>query len=442
MNSPSGPPPAPGEPAASEAVSAAFSFLFLCQDMIDGRLGLLEGARQIAALEGRLDTEDREETALFRALAEEADRSPDARGLDQACRDIVLFSCRRILEKRLRKLAEGRAREEKAVPPAPRSLFRAPLPSPGPGVWLPAGVLCGAVSWCIAREGGGAFLRYSSVLLLPGAAFFLFTGFYVLSLAWRGLRSRFGGSRPAAADGAAARAGWKGAVALCAAAILADGALFLASSLGRIPAAGSTRADGGFRLLLVVDGLLSTAGLIALALLALHLLGLAWTGVANLLGNLWTRPEAWALPRLARLTAAAVWAAAFFAGGAWVGGLDRDSRVAGVCRDCEPLLRALEQHRERTGRYPETLPALAGSASAPRGLRVVLGKASEEGLDAGDLEEADATVVLWPDRWLCIVPVEHRFPMSFTRNRVLLRSSGDDAWQRDSLLWYFHAKGK
>ncbi|MCU0722755.1 MAG: hypothetical protein MUC63_03935, partial [Planctomycetes bacterium] len=175
------------ESPPGEAASAAIELLFACKDLVDGRAPLLEGCRRIASLEARLAPEDREEIALFRAVASEADRSPGGPALESASREIVLFTCRRILEKGPEGLPSRRAAKE-GLDPSPRGLFRVPLPPLGPGAWIPAGVLCGLFPLWIAREGGGAFLRASWILVLPGAAALLAGAFYLPALVRAGIR--------------------------------------------------------------------------------------------------------------------------------------------------------------------------------------------------------------------------------------------------------------
>ena len=130
----------------------------------------------------------------------------------------------------------------------------------------------------------------------------------------------------------------------------------------------------------------------------------------------------------------------FFAG--WgAGRLCRDAYCRRTRARCEPVLAALETYKSEHGVYPETLAAISDmdGLRSDAGIDIREGLVHEHGIDLGLMDEADAVVYLYPGGYSCIVPIEHKMFLSFTRFYIYTRDSEDAAWRRDHLIWSLYA---
>lgn len=109
-----------------------------------------------------------------------------------------------------------------------------------------------------------------------------------------------------------------------------------------------------------------------------------------------------------------------------------------IGRKAQPLIEALEAYRREHGRYPlhiEELPEYQ-SLSKVGPLIFRQGKFLKSSLlDVGRIEDADLTVYLTSDRYLCVVPLEKKLLMSITRFYVLERASNSPEWIEDHIIW-------
>ena len=114
-----------------------------------------------------------------------------------------------------------------------------------------------------------------------------------------------------------------------------------------------------------------------------------------------------------------------------------------LCRAAEPLFNALEEYRSLHGFYPDHLKKLPNALilESETGLVIREGPLINKSLDLdlGELGESNLTIYFAPNGdFVCLVPIERPFLMSFTRFEVFLRSSENSRWQEDSILWQLH----
>jgi hypothetical protein len=148
---------------------------------------------------------------------------------------------------------------------------------------------------------------------------------------------------------------------------------------------------------------------------------------------LWRRPG--------RLMVLLVSWLSFFAG--WgAGRLCRDAYCRRTRARCEPVLAALEMYKSEHGAYPESLAAISDikGLRSEAGIDIREGRVLELGIDTGLMDEADAVIYLDRDGYSCIVPIERKMLMSFTRFYIYIRDSGDAVWRRDHIVWSWYAR--
>jgi len=109
----------------------------------------------------------------------------------------------------------------------------------------------------------------------------------------------------------------------------------------------------------------------------------------------------------------------------------------GICRACEPLLAAIEAHKRAHGQYPARLEDIRDFRAIRDGLNISIqqGEVRETGVSVDNIKGVDATMYLEPDQWLCIVPIQKKCFLSITRFTIYARSSLDDDWRYDYMIW-------
>jgi hypothetical protein len=115
-----------------------------------------------------------------------------------------------------------------------------------------------------------------------------------------------------------------------------------------------------------------------------------------------------------------------------------------ICRKAQPLLNALEEHRREHGAYPSNLQDLEGFDALVHREKIVViqGKVLRLGLDIGNVEDADLTLYLEPLSYLCVVPMEKKLFMSFSRFYILRKDNLSSTWSEDHLVWTFSSSAK
>ena len=103
----------------------------------------------------------------------------------------------------------------------------------------------------------------------------------------------------------------------------------------------------------------------------------------------------------------------------------------------EPAIDALQKYHAAHGRYPSSLgdvPDFMSRANAA-GITVGQGRVGRFGVDLRPLDQQDVTVYLDSGGYFCVVPLEKKLPMSFTRFYILRRDSASQGWSLDHLVW-------
>lgn len=127
-------------------------------------------------------------------------------------------------------------------------------------------------------------------------------------------------------------------------------------------------------------------------------------------------------------------------GASWLAGIQvRTWYCESICEKTRPLIEALERYRAEHGSYPTDLQLLAEFRSLNEGgiVTVRQGRNLRSGIDVGGIDDADVTFWLDPHDYLCVVPLEKRSPMSFSRFYILRKDSHSPDWTEDHLIWYF-----
>ena len=112
----------------------------------------------------------------------------------------------------------------------------------------------------------------------------------------------------------------------------------------------------------------------------------------------------------------------------------RQFRCRLIGKSCEPIFAALDGYKKEHGTYPEKLKDIAGIDNIIKkaGITVTEGKGSS----VPELSEAQVTFYLEPDRYVSVVPIEHKLFMSITRFYVYIRDSESDEWKKDHIVWF------
>jgi len=108
------------------------------------------------------------------------------------------------------------------------------------------------------------------------------------------------------------------------------------------------------------------------------------------------------------------------------------------CARAEPALQELQTYKDRRGSYPAELSEVPAIESLARteGITIRQGRIGRAGIDVEHLEEADITIYLQRDGYLCVAPLERKLPMSITRFYILRKDSGSPDWIQDHLIWF------
>ena len=128
----------------------------------------------------------------------------------------------------------------------------------------------------------------------------------------------------------------------------------------------------------------------------------------------------------------------------WFSGIQaRQAKCRRIGKGCEPVIEALESYRSRHGSYPTSLASIPDIETVMQSLPVTVGESNftSMGLNVGDIARADVTLYLSPDQFVFLVPIEHWFPMSFTRFYVYLRTSKSSEWKKDYIGWHLSPVG-
>lgn len=129
-------------------------------------------------------------------------------------------------------------------------------------------------------------------------------------------------------------------------------------------------------------------------------------------------------------------------GTTFVGDQARKFHSRRVCLASEPILEALQQYKIGRGQYPESLEAIPNIKSilGNVGISIQQGEILENGISVENINNADATIYLMPDDFYCVVPIQKRIPISFTRFTIYSRNSKNTEWKCDSIIGITHVK--
>lgn len=118
----------------------------------------------------------------------------------------------------------------------------------------------------------------------------------------------------------------------------------------------------------------------------------------------------------------------------WTGAQARLGQAERVADRSQPLILALEKFRSDHGSYPSRLLEVADMAALD-GITIRQGAVLRSAIDVAGLEEANLTVYLQPDHYLCVIPLERKLPFSISRFYVLRKDSQTPRWEKDHLIW-------
>ena len=147
--------------------------------------------------------------------------------------------------------------------------------------------------------------------------------------------------------------------------------------------------------------------------------------------------DGWLPPAKSRWLWAIACCSCFYCLGWLAGVYAREAYCRRICRASEPIIKAIDDFRARSGSYPSALSSVPDIEALGGSLNITIREAEllNTGLDLDDIEAADVTFYLAPNGYLCMVPIERKFPLSFTRFYVYLRESGGQTWKKDHVIW-------
>jgi len=125
------------------------------------------------------------------------------------------------------------------------------------------------------------------------------------------------------------------------------------------------------------------------------------------------------------------------------GRLAREWHCRSIVEKAGPAIDALKKYEAAYGKYPSSLREVPDVTSLARaaGITVAEARVGPSGADVGSLEKQDMTVYLDPRGYCCVVPLERKVPMSFTRFYILRRDSGSPTWTSDHMIWTLTVRG-
>jgi len=105
-----------------------------------------------------------------------------------------------------------------------------------------------------------------------------------------------------------------------------------------------------------------------------------------------------------------------------------------ICDDCDIIVEALSQYKQKNGSYPDKLD------TAKLGLTTNIRFIYDADWDGGDINlmgsnDYDATIYLSPEKYFCMIPVTKVLIMSTTRFYVFKKSSWSPDWKYDHIIW-------
>jgi hypothetical protein len=110
-----------------------------------------------------------------------------------------------------------------------------------------------------------------------------------------------------------------------------------------------------------------------------------------------------------------------------------------TCHECQPLLNELVAYKRDHGIFPTDVKTLGSYHSLARHRRVYLVQetknADELRWDLEDLDKADVSLFVLPDRFQCVVPIERRSLISFSHFRVYVFQFPENKWRRTLMHW-------
>ena len=110
-----------------------------------------------------------------------------------------------------------------------------------------------------------------------------------------------------------------------------------------------------------------------------------------------------------------------------------------TCRDCQPFLDELVAYKRNHGTFPSDARTLGSYHSLAKHRRIYLVQESnadkELRWNLDDLDRAEVSLFVLPDRFQCVVPIERSSLISFSHFRVYLFESTDNQWRRTLMHW-------
>jgi hypothetical protein len=112
-------------------------------------------------------------------------------------------------------------------------------------------------------------------------------------------------------------------------------------------------------------------------------------------------------------------------------------RCQSICNRTQPLLEALQKYRAIHGSFPSKLQDLSEVGFLAENEKIIIrqGKLQPAGIEVTGIGDVDVAVYLEPDNYLCVVPLEHAFPISITRFYILRKDADSPNWTEDHLIW-------
>jgi hypothetical protein len=108
-----------------------------------------------------------------------------------------------------------------------------------------------------------------------------------------------------------------------------------------------------------------------------------------------------------------------------------------ICSAAEPAIASLLKYQAEHGSFPAKLQELPDFQKLAESARISFrqGRNRYGPSDVGFFQGPDMVVYLWPQEYLCVVPLERPIIMSITRFYVLQKASNSPNWAEDHIIW-------
>lgn len=106
----------------------------------------------------------------------------------------------------------------------------------------------------------------------------------------------------------------------------------------------------------------------------------------------------------------------------------------GIQNRLAPVIEALDRSKVTRGVYPAALSEVPEARSLGHSIRE--GKFIKVGIELSNIDTAEATFYLSPDRYACVIPIEKPLPISITGFHVYRYLSASPHWEKDYIVWF------